>query len=318
MGHTLPTLTVEEMTLQSPGDPTDIAVILQSIATLIGTSTDWEVRTNNAEYLVFGPKAARTLAAMTFIIAGAAAKTPNAAQLGPNTTATANRLYLGAAPDASASDVSAAWDGAGNPFGAARFSGYWPISHTIATANVATVRGFAADGEIMSIYLLTSATIIRGLHFGAIIEQPDDLDAEAATDRIYGMYTTGTSTIANGWRNSSTGFLTHWSSNDVHHMGVFNPAVPATWIKVSRPDCAVNSMATGLFTTVGGRQLGQKIVIYDVASSLWMGWLRNMRYVKDCAFGDVVNDHAGAPIGFAIGPKTSGVEDTVAFIGGEA
>ena len=215
----LPILTWSQTAYTTTGfvTPTD-AQVIQAINTATATLTSWrKISVDSATwtYIELGGPIGSPTENFRILIGGA----PGAsAVLAPDTTA--NAIWVGIAPDGG---TLGTWNSA-TPYSAARWTKYWKCC----TTAVAESLYFVESNECLAlIFRDDSLDNFYGFITGAIIN-PGVGDAEASGN-VYGIVTTGATTMSATFWTSLAAFPSHGASNSNPHAGVFRPTQPATF-----------------------------------------------------------------------------------------
>jgi hypothetical protein len=321
MPSTAPALTWQMTNLRIPANPTAVQDVLDAIALAIGDSTTWEVKSSAPGELEIGPLAGSATPNIRLLIAFGI----NAAQRQePHDGAAvdANELWMGIAPDGGTLGDA---HGAGDPYGAARWSLYWRISSTINTNFINRLFVLTSD-EVASIWLQKDNTEDWwGGGGGAFIDPPTDADGEGTPGRVFGMFVSGRDLISsNFWAGASDLFNSGVGSLDPV-VGCFRPALPARWSILDR------SLSVGevqpKFATEAGTRMSIPVMMFQagvttlgtpggVNPTNGVGVLRQIRRAEDGSMRGMVLDSANAPQSYFVSSTSTGSSDAASFDNG--
>jgi len=310
MASTAPTLTWQQGTNQAPATATDPQSVLDALAAAVAASTTWQVVSSAAGYLEIGPVGGAISACRVLVAFGV-----DVAQIVSPHNLVAGVLYMGIAPDGGTLGAPL---GSGAPYGVARWSGYWKCSGDI-----------DGGGDVNNVYCLTSAEIFScwfneaatddwwGGVAGAIIDPPTDSDGEGTPGRVYGMMTSGTDVISVNFWTGVSDFCNSGIGNLDPQIGVFRPAVPATFIKLDRGDNSAG-LASPRSETEGGTRITMPQLYYGVgpAPINAVGILRQMRKAQDGRMRRIVQDSGANDLSFQVSGASSTDGDALSFDNG--
>lgn len=303
---TAPTLTWQQTQKRAPVDPTVVQDVLDALALAVGDSTEWEVVSSAANELEIRPVTGSPVTAMRVLFATAV----NSAQVpDPHDTAVGGVLYMGLAPDGGTLGDA---HGAGNPYGAARWSGYWKISGVITGADPCDWLHTISSKEVFSVWLQESTPEDwRGGIVGCIIDPPTDADGEGTPGRVYGMLVSGTDLISNGFWNQSNEFVNSSGSGQLDAAaGCFRPNQPNIWARVEVEATSLG-LAAPRHQTEGGTR-----VTWPVPMNLrdsphnHIGVLRQMRKAQDGKMRGIVQDSGEPPADYSYHVTGDSTADT--------
>jgi hypothetical protein len=309
MASTLPNLTWVQSGLHNSVLGDDIASVIAAINACI-TATDWVIHASSTEYLLIGPPAGTAIDSMRILIAGDGTG-PNAAQMDGTHTSSANRVYMGMAPDSGKTSLTNVWNSASNPFDTDRFTGYAKISGNLATEDVNSVYAIYSD-EVLCLVLYESAPDdMRGCIVGALMAPADDLDGEGTPGRIYGYATSGED-IINTTSSSVNGRFLGTESGQNAMTRIFRPDSPTNQAYVDKnpfagpaaPRMKSLSDSTFLVPIIGFRQA--------VPNNMY-GKYRQIGYWQDTKDRTVIQDSGGSDKGYVFGTQRNATSDCWVF-----
>lgn len=291
---TAPTLTWE-MTANTAVSPTNTtAAVLTAISTAIGNSSDWSVNASGAGYLELAPVVSSPVNSMRVLVAAGI----NSAQVQSPHNLNSNVVYIGIAPDGGTLGDPL---GSSNPYGSARWSGYWKFSPAVTTNDIGTVFVTACK-EVVGIWMKrASADTWYGALAGCIVDAPEDSDGEGTPGRVYGMMTTGSDGISTTfWQNASEFVGSNGTGNQDPVAGVFNPSNTTSWVRIRSIDMGVGEQQPR-HTTQGGTRLTLPVLMYLRGTPYnTVGVLRQMRKAQDSTMRVKVQDGGSPPSDFSI------------------
>jgi hypothetical protein len=309
MASTLPNLTWVQSGLHNPVLGDDIASVIAGINACI-TATDWVIHASSSEYLLFGPPTGTAIDSMRILIAGDGTG-PNAAQMDGTHSSTANRVYMGIAPDSGKTSLTNAWNSASNPFDTDRFTGYAKISGNLATDDVNSVYAIYSD-EVLCLGLYESGSDdMRGCVVGALIAPADDLDGEGTPGRIYGYATSGEAAISNTASQSNGQFFgTDTGQNAMAR--IFRPDSPTNLIYIDKLAFA-GPVASRLKSLSDSTFLIPIIAHRQDAPYNMYGKYRQIGFWQDTLDRVIIQDSVGSDKGYVFASQRSSTSDCWVF-----
>lgn len=292
---TAPTLTWEMTATQAVATPASPQSVLDAISAAVTASSDWTVNASASGYLELAPVQASPVNTMRILIATGV----NSAQVQAPHNAVAGVIYMGVAPDGGTLGNPL---GSTNPYGSARWSGYWKISQDVDSGYAVDVVFATACKEIIGLWLRRDGfTNYYGGLGGCIIDAPTDSDGEGTPGRVFGMLVSGSDGITPSfWLNVNEFVGSNGTSNADPVCGVFKPTDTTTFARVRSIDCGVGETSPR-HTTIGGTRVTIPVLMYYRDSPFYLvGPLRQMRKAQDSLMRTKVQDGGNPPADYSI------------------
>lgn len=309
MASTAPDLTWAITSYQVPTSSSSISDVISACNAAITAST-WVIQASAADYILISPPVGSPVSDLRILIAGDSSG-PNAANmLSPHTTQT-NTVYFGLAPDSGKNTLTNAWNSALNPFDTDRWTEYAKAGETTSSINVDGVFAIYSE-EVFGLFFKTaSSDDFRGFITGAIIDPPFDADGEGTPGRIYGLSTTGESSMSNSFLTNAGDFLgTTGAQNAITK--VFDPNSTSTLIDVDK--VSVTPPLTGRMLTSNGNTIFPQIVAMKEDSPFHLlGVYRQIGWWQDSRIRNIIQDSSSATKGILIGPQENTDSDVAVF-----
>ena len=279
---TAPTLTWEMTNLRNPALPNDPQSVLDTLALSVGDSSTWVVNASAAGYIELAPAPGSATPNLRVLVAFGV----NVGQVATPHNLAANVLYVGIAPDGGTLGNPL---GATNPYGAARWSGYWKCSSIIGSTSQDSCFVLCADEVISFWFYKASDDLWRGAIVGAFIDPPADSDGEGTPGRVYGMSVSGSDTLSQSFWQIATSLLSSSASVTGPVTGCFHPPTPTVWQKLDRQQ--VTSANPPRMETAGGSRMSLPWFAYQEAPpNNLLGVYRQMRVSTDSRMRTVIQD----------------------------
>ena len=305
---TAPTLTWEMTSLRTPTSPNDPQNVLDTLALSVGDSSTWVVNASGANAIELAPAGGSATPNIRILIAFGV----NAAQITAPHNSDPNILYVGIAPDGGTLTNPL---GAGNPYGTARWSGYWKCSQIINTTAADSCFVLCAD-EVISFWFYEAASDAwRGAVVGAFIDPPEDSDGEGTPGRVYGMAVTGSDALNQNFWSSNSSFLSSASTNFGNLTGCFNPPTPTVWQTLDRMICTATTPPR-METAGGSRMSFPWFAFQESAPHNLIGVFRQIRIATDSRMRTVIQDSGGTDQSFHAAGKSAADGDALSFDNG--
>jgi hypothetical protein len=241
---------------------------------LVGVTKYQNAGTTEAVYGSF------TTGALThkFLIAGVnAARTP---LMGGSHTYSSQMLMGGLTKNAGA---FASWDHATLPFTSGQSTG---LVKFFDPSSVTAIKVHAyISAETLWIFIERDTNLIFGIGLGALIDPETTSSLSAESDgRIYGVISTGTTSINTGLHNQTSGFLIHNASNNTPHNLFFN-AGAGTLQNTSRVEINQAVSSTTTLVNADNEPFALPIFMKNATTDKMIGRLREFRVVRDSKHG---------------------------------
>ena len=305
---TAPALTWEMTNLRNPATPTSPQDVLDTLALSVGDSTTWTVHSSAAGYIELAPAGGSATPNLRVLIAFGV----NAAQIAAPHNLAADTIYVGIAPDGGTLGNPL---GAANPYGVARWSGYWKCSASIPVIPISSCFVLCAD-EVVSIWFYDGASDgWRGAITGAFIDPPADSDGEGTPGRVYGMAVSGSDVLNQTFWQTATAFLSSASSSSGPVTGCFHPPTPTVWQKLDRMQLT-SANPPRLETAGGSRMSFPWFSFQESAPNNLLGVYRQMRISTDSRMRTVIQDSGLTDRSFHVGGRSNVDCDVVSFDNG--
>lgn len=324
MASTLPNGTVAAGTAKTPTDPTDITTVQPAVKDFLTSLAGVEIRTDGADYLVFGP----TTGTGTYVMLFSATKIFHADQrFSALVLQEAGHVSLAYIED-DYDDVDASWyagwlavGSTSNPiFGAgtaAKCSGFVAVTGVVTADNVASVYGGAltADSlgvEIVNIMFEESASSRFGFFAGSVIAQANDTIADGTFNRIPSITTTQGVYLSSNCFSDKQYFP---GASETADNCLTIAKRGASWVTVHRVQEKIDERTADYGKATTGEKFSAPILVTTGANG-WLGWLRNMRVHPRAPDGEPVDDLNANLIGYVLSYGTGVSFDAFCFRSG--
>jgi len=307
-------LTWKQTQKRAPVDPTLVQDVLDALALAVADTDDWEVVSSAANEMEIRPKVASPVTAMRVLFATGV---NNAQVPDPHDQNVDGVLYMGIAPDGGTLGDA---HGAGNPYGEARWSGYWKITGIITGADPCDWLHTVSSKEVFSVWFQESSPEDwRGGVAGCIVDPPLDADGEGTPGRVYGMLVTGTDAIATSFWGGSNDFINGNGNGRTDPCGgVFRPNQPTTWARIERESIG-SGLAAPRHETEGGTRVTWPVPVnLRDSPHNHVGVLRQMRQAQDGKMRGIVQDDGEPPTDYSyhVGGSSTTSMDCLSFDNG--
>jgi hypothetical protein len=207
-----------------------------------------------------------------------------------------------------------AWDAA-LPFTSGQFFGYWRLWN--ASAGVGNVYLWECQ-EAAHVAISRAAGTTNHCTVGAFIDPGSTDPADAESDgRLYGVATTGSSSVAgnfSGAGNTNTSMWGYGTSNGQTHSGVFNPG--ASTIQPAQRNTQWTAVSANCGRLTSGRYAyfsDSFTMVKDTGTDFLVGVLRGISPFPDAIAGQRLNDGA-TDIGAVVGRDVLSPDDCALFL----
>lgn len=309
MPSTAPVLTWEMTNLRNPASPNVAQDVLDTLALSVGDSSTWVVNASAPGYIELAPAGGSATPNIRVLVAFGV----DPAQVAAPHNSAANVLYVGIAPDGG--PLVNPPSGAANPYGTARWSGYWKITSDVTADQADACFVLCADEVISMWFYENSGDLWRGGIVGAYIDPPTDADGEGTPGRVYGMAVSGSTAVSNTFWSTATAFLSSGTTSSAAVTGCFHPPSPSTWQKLDRMQLT-SAVSPRLETAGGSRMSFPWFAFQENVPNNLLGIYRQMRIATDSRMRTVVQDSGGTDQSFHVGGKSLADSDVLSFDNG--